>query len=236
MAKLAGKYLADHCKTKLGTPYVYGAKGSYGKLTQSHLNSLILSYPNIFTNIYITKARRLLGKVCTDCSGLIGWYTGKNLGSYQLYKTAAIKESISTVGQAPIGAILWRSGHVGVKVDVAYCIEAKGIDYGTVKSKIASTKFTHWLLFDYIDYDDIPISSSKPHNPYKEPTETVYKGMEGEFVKWVQWELNDAGIKVELDGEFGTITDKSIRTFQQSCKIAVDGKVGAVTRKAFKAD
>ena len=235
MAKLTGKGLANHCKAKLGTPYVYGAKGSYGKLTQSHLNSLILAYPDIFTNIYITKARRLVSKVCTDCSGLIGWYTGKNLGSYQLYKTAAIKEPITTVEQAPIGAILWRSGHVGVKVDNTYCIEAKGIDYGTVKTKIASTKFTHWLLFEYIDYD-MPITSSKLQNPYKEPTEIIYKGMEGEFVKWVQWELNDAGIKVELDGELGAITDKAIRKFQQSCKIAVDGKVGAVTRKAFKAD
>ncbi len=235
MSKLTGKGLADFCKTKLGTPYVYGAKGSYGKLTQSHLNSLILAYTDMFTNIYITKAKRFVGKVCTDCSGLPGWYTGKNLGSYQLYKTAVKKEPISTVGQAPVGAVLWHSGHVGVYIGNGYCIEAKGIDYGTVKSKVSNTKFTHWLLFDYIDYD-MPVSSKKPHNPYKEPSETICKGMKGEFVKWVQWELNDAGIKVEIDGEFATITEKAIRTFQQSCKITVDGKVGANTMKAFKAD
>ncbi len=235
MAKLTGKGLADHCRYKLGTPYVYGAKGNYGKLTQSHLNSLILAYPGTFTNIYITKARKLIGQVCTDCSGLISWYTGKIIGSYQMYATAARKEPISTVGQAPIGAVLWRSGHIGVKVDSTYCIEAKGIDYGTVMTKIKDTKFTHWLLFDYIDYG-MPVVSQKAKNPYKEPTNTIYKGMSGESVKWVQWELVDAGFDLIIDGSCGPITDKAVRAYQQSCKLVVDGRVGPATKAAFKTD
>lgn len=235
MSKLIGVELAEHCKSKLGTPYVYGAKGSYGKLTQSHLNSLILSYPDIFTNMYVTKARRLVGQVCTDCSGLISWYTKKIVGSYQMYKTAATKENITTVDKAPIGAVLWRAGHVGVKIDDDYCIEAKGIDYGTIQTKISSTKFTHWLLFEYISYD-MPINTAKSQNPYKEPTDTITKGSLGEGVKWVQWELNDAGIKIEIDGDCGPITYQAIKMYQQSCKIVVDGKVGPTTRKEFKCD
>jgi cell wall-associated NlpC family hydrolase len=235
MAKLTGKGLADHCKAKLGTPYVYGAKGSYGPLSQAHLNSLILAYPDVFTNMYVTKARRLVGKVCTDCSGLISWYTKRVLGSYQMYKTASVREPISTVDKAPIGAVLWRSGHVGVKVDNNYCIEAKGIDYGTVQTKITNAKFTHWLLFDNIEYN-MPVSSGKPQNPYAEPTETITKGSSGEGVKWVQWELNDAGVEVKIDGDCGPITYQAIKTFQQSCKLVVDGKVGLVTRAAFKVD
>ncbi len=235
MSKLTGVELAEHCKSKLGTPYVYGAKGSYGKLTQPHLNSLILAYPDIFTNMYVTKARRLVGQVCTDCSGLISWYTKKIIGSYQMYKTAATKELITTVDKAPIGAVLWRTGHVGVKIDNDYCIEAKGIDYGTVQTKISSTKFTHWLLFENINYD-MPISISKPLNPYKEPTETITKGSLGEGVKWVQWELRDAGIDVKIDGDCGPITYQAIKEFQQSCKLVVDGKVGTNTKKAFNCD
>ncbi len=235
MAELTGKDLAEFVRSKLGTPYVYGAKGSYGKLTQSHLNSLILGCQSIFTNIYVTKARRLVGQICTDCSGLISWYTGKNIGSYQMYKTASKRYPISTVGQAPVGAVLWKSGHVGVKIDDTYFIEAKGIDYGTVITRIKDTRFTHWLLFDYIDYD-MPIASRRTQNPYKEPAETIYRGCKGEGVKWVQWELNDAGIDLKIDGDFGPITDKAVRTYQQSCKITVDGKVGPQTRKAFNAD
>jgi hypothetical protein len=234
MAKLTGKGLADHCKSKLGVPYVYGAKGANGPLKQTQLNSLILAYPDIFSNMYVTKARKLVGRVCTDCSGLISWYTKRVLGSYQMYKTATTKEPISTVSQAPVGAVLWRSGHVGVKIDANYCIEAKGIDYGTVQTKISSAKFTHWLLFDYIDYD-MPVSSVKPQNPYTEPTETITKGSFGDGVKWVQWELNDAGIELEIDGDCGPITYQAIKTYQQSCKLVVDGKVGTNTRKAFKA-
>ncbi|MFT4146701.1 MAG: peptidoglycan-binding domain-containing protein [Mobilitalea sp.] len=235
MTKLTGVELAEHCKSKLGTPYVYGAKGSYGKLTQPYLNSLILAYSNIFTNMYVTKARRLVGQVCTDCSGLISWYTKKTIGSYQMYKTAVTKELITTVDKAPIGAVLWRIGHVGVKIDDDYCIEAKGIDYGTVQTKISSTKFTHWLLFEYMNYE-IPLNTSKTKNPYKEPTEIITKGSISEGVKWVQWELNDAGIKVEIDGDCGPITYQAIKSYQQSCKIVVDGKVGPTTRKAFKCD
>ncbi len=235
MSKLTGKGLAKFVKSKLGIPYVYGAKGSYGKLTQAHLNSLILAYPNVFTNIYITKARKLVGKVCTDCSGLPAWYTGKNIGSYQLYKSASERHPISTIEQAPVGAILWKSGHVGVYIGGGYCIEAKGIDFGTVKSEVAKTKFTHWLLFDYIDYD-MPVAAQKAQNPYREPTTTICQGMTGEGVKWVQWELHEASFDMDIDGVCGAITDKAIKSFQQSCKIAVDGKVGVSTRKAFMAD
>ena len=234
MGKLTGKELAKFAKSKLGTPYVYGAKGCYGKLTQAHLNSLILAYPNVFTNIYITKARKLVDKICTDCSGLPAWYTGKNIGSYQLYKSASERHPISTIAQAPVGAILWKSGHVGIYIGDGYCIEAKGIDYGTVESKVAKTKFTHWLLFDYIDYD-MPVASQKDQNPYKKPTMTICLGMTGEGVKWVQWELREAGFDNDVDGICGTATVTDIKAFQQSSKITVDGKAGAVTRSALEA-
>ncbi len=116
-----------------------------------------------------------------------------------------------------------------------YCIEAKGIDCGTVKTKISATKFTHWLLFDYIDYD-MPVTSQKNQNPYKEPTETIYKGCSGDGVKWVQWELREAGFNIEIDGKCGPVTDKSIREYQQSCKLKVDGRIGPATRAAFKTE
>ena len=80
MAKLTGAGLAQFAKSKIGTPYVYGAKGAEGALTASRLNTLAKSYPSMFTTSYITKARKFIGKVCTDCSGLQSWYTGKLLG------------------------------------------------------------------------------------------------------------------------------------------------------------
>ena len=87
MANLTGAGLAAFAKGKKGTPYVYGAKGAEGVLTQSKVNFLSNNYKNIFTATYLNKikTRGLVGKVCTDCSGLISWYIGKVLGSSQMY-------------------------------------------------------------------------------------------------------------------------------------------------------
>jgi peptidoglycan hydrolase-like protein with peptidoglycan-binding domain len=250
MNKLTGVGLVKFVSTKLNTPYVYGAKGLYGAFSQGQLDSLIKSYPSMYTNSYITKAKKFVGKVCTDCSGLISWYTGKNIGTAQMYSTASKRGLIKDVSRAPIGAVLWKSGHVGVKIDDTYCIEAKGINYGTIKSKISDTKWTHWLLFeDLMSYDAVNShinTTSKPKNPYKEPLVSVRKGMSGESVKWLQWELIEAGytkVKVGLttktltiDGEFGDITDTAFRLFQHSSKIIVDGICGKNSINALKVD
>lgn len=233
---ITGKGMAQFVQTKIGTPYVYGAKGSDGILTQSRLNQLAKSYPDIFTPSYISKANKLVGKVCTDCSGLEGWYTGNEIGSYQLYATATRRGLIKDIDNAPIGAVLWKPGHVGTYIGNGYCVEAKGIDYGTVRSKVSDTHFTHWLLFEgYMAYDTIihVTTTKKGVNPFPMPTTDVVFGDTGVSVKWVQWELNEAGIKTKIDGNYGSITDKNVKTYQRSCKIKVDGAVGKITRKYF---
>jgi hypothetical protein len=238
--ELTGSGLAEFITSKIGTPYVYGAKGANGPFTNEKLNALIHSYPDMFTNIYITKAKRLVGKVCCDCSGLISWYTGRPLGSYQLYSKATKRGLIADINKAPTGAVLWKAGHVGGVVDKkGYCVEAKGIDYGTVESEIAKTHFTHWLLFEdwmtYDDYPDVP-TTKKGHNPYATPTTTVEFGDLGTSVRWVQWELREAGFNIKIDGDFGSKTLKAVKDFQQSCKIKVTGKVDTVTRTCFIED
>jgi Putative peptidoglycan-binding domain-containing protein len=235
MSNLTGKGLDQFAHTKLGTPYVYGAKGADGVFTQTKLNALAKSYPSMFDAAYIAKAKKFVGKVCCDCSGLISWYTGKVLGSAQLYSAASKRGLIKDIASAPIGAVLWKSGHVGVYIGNGYCIEEKGIDYGCVKSQISNTKFTHWLIFDWMDYDAVAVSTTKKSNPYAEPTGIVKKGDKGTGVKWVQWELIEAGYNdVTIDGDFGSVTDSTVRKYQQSCKIVADGEVGKTTINCFK--
>lgn len=249
MSKLTGKGLVEHCKTKLGTPYVYGAKGSYGKFTSSQLNALINGYPSVFTNSYIVKARKFIGKICTDCSGLISWYTGKLIGSYQMYSTAYTRIPIANYKDFADGVVLWRSGHVGVlcwRNGKPYVLEAKGINHGTVLSEFKQSQWTYGLTFKDIAYDyKVSLSDKatwKTKNPYKEPTRTIYYDKanktvvcRGDDVKWVQWELVEAGFTLDIDGICGPGTEKAIREFQQSCKIVIDGKCGPATRKALLA-
>jgi hypothetical protein len=239
MNKLTGKGLAEFALSKLKTPYVYAAKGADGVLTRTRLNQFAKAYPSMFTAVYMAKATRLVGKVCCDCSGLISWYTHKLLGSAQLYSTASKRGSISDIKHAPIGAVLWHTGHVGVYIGNGCCVEEKGIDFGCVKSKITNTHFTHWLTFDYMEYEwgkESVKTSRKQTNPYAKPATNVKYKMKGDSVRWVQFELNEAGYKVTIDGDLGDKTLKAIKEFQRSCKLVADGIVGKKTIAAFVAD
>lgn len=241
MSNLNGKDLVKFAESKIGTPYVYGAKGADGKFTQEKLNWLAKNYPSIFTTSYIYKAKKFVGQVCCDCSGLISWYTGKVYGSSQLYSKANKRGTIATVDKAPIGAVLWKNGHVGVYIGNGECIEEKGIAYGCVKSKISNTAFTHWLTFDFMDYSEVVEVEvevdEKKTNPYKEPKIEIKRGFKGNDVKWLQFELQEAGFKtVSIDGSFGPKTEKGLKSFQKSSKITVDGVCGPQTRKALIAD
>jgi peptidoglycan hydrolase-like protein with peptidoglycan-binding domain len=136
---------------------------------------------------------------------------------------------------------MWKQGHVGVYLGDGLVAEAKGIDYGTIISKVQDTKWQYGLTFSWMEYDikekvDSKDITSKGQNPYTEPTKNLKKGDSGEGVKWLQWELNQSGYKLDIDGIFGSFTDQAVRKFQKSCKITIDGICGKVTRKNLKND
>ena len=148
MSKTANE-LVNFAKSKLGTNYVYGMKGAV--LTDSKLRSLANSYPKYLT---YNKEKGKIGTVCTDCSGLISWCTGKVRGSSQYKETATRIEHISNISGAVAGCALWQQGHIGIYIGNGECIEARGSAYGTVKTKVANRKFTHILWLCDIDYDN----------------------------------------------------------------------------------
>lgn len=247
MAKVTAKELVDFAHSKLGTPYVYGSKG--GVLTNDQINCWAKMYPGIFTTRYINLSKKYIGKRCTDCSGLISWCTGVLLGSGGLYADAKERHPISTIDKAPIGAILWRKGHVAVYIGKGECIEAKGIEWGTIKSKVSSCGFTHWLLMDYIDYS-VKDTNSKPEKP------TIPSKLKSEKVKELQAEFNRIALKdvnlIKEDGIPGPKTLGAAPTIKDGDKGAVvkllqeilsergfhkfkpSGKYGAGTRAAIK--
>ena len=238
MANLTGKGLAEFAISKKGTPYFYGAKFQDGPLTNAKMKQMHKLYPNIVTNSYINTAIKQgqVGKINADCSSLISGYTNKTYKAN--YKNFAI------------GTVLWRNGHVGVFCGKDsngnyYCMEAKGIKYGCVKSILTnSSNWSYGLTFDFISYDyTVKVSgTSKTKNPYKVPTVVLKVNSSGESVKWLQFELREAGYDksftyngkkysaVVIDGKFGSTTKAAVMAFQQSSKIQVDGVVGKDTR------
>lgn len=241
MSKLTGKGLVKFAKSKLGTPYVYGAKGEDGKLTLSKLNWLRRNYPGIVTSSYYNKAKKYVGKVCCDCSSLANsWYCGVKYqyGSAQLYQKAKKRMPIKNWKKFPIGTILYKEGHVGVYIGDGKVIEAKGINFGVVKTNISSTKWKYGLLMPWIDYSTGAkrITKAKKKNPYNKPSKTLKRGSKGEGVKWVQFELNEAGYtKLVIDGKYGISTENTVKKFQRSCKFKkITGEVGPKTRKKLE--
>lgn len=241
---LTGQGLVDFCKSKVGTPYFYGSKMEI--LTKDFMNLMHRMYPSTVTESYMQKAMQkgMIGRVCVDCSGLIGAYRHKQIGTSQMFQDAFIKAPISDWQNFVNGAVLYREGHVGVlsiEDGKRYVYESKGIDYGVVKSDFNPSKWTHGLCFADIDYfgQEQVIAPQQPvctGNPFPEPERLIQKGCKGEDVKWVQYELNECGAGLVIDGDCGEKTDAAIRFFQASCKIVVDGIVGNTTKGYLKGE
>ena len=116
------KELVAFVKSKVGTPYVFGAKGEV--MTEERIQQLAAENPSTFTKSYITKARKFIGKHCTDCSGLISWTTGIIRGSWN-----------------------FRGG--------GQVVEAKGINYGTIISRVGDTAWQEVLKLKDIEYEAV---------------------------------------------------------------------------------
>lgn len=147
---MTNKELVEFVKSKLGTPYVYGMKGAV--MTLVKYNQLKTAYGDYVWNSDVNK----VGKVCCDCSGLISWATGVMRGSSQYKNLAQNVYAIGTIAGAPIGALVWQSGHIGIYIGmengVPYYIAEDGSAYGCRKNKLSNAKFTHWFLCTDITY------------------------------------------------------------------------------------
>lgn len=158
---MAKKYkateLVEFCRSKIGTAYVYGMKGEV--MTQANFNYLHKMYGDKY--VPYTDIKKV-GKVCVDCSGLISWACGIPMNSAGWENRATVKKPINTISSAPVGALLWMPGHIGVYLGkvkgVHSYIAADGSKHGVRIAPISANRFTHWLLvedvFSYEMEDD----------------------------------------------------------------------------------
>ena len=149
---MTGRELLAFARSKMGTAYVYGMKGT--RMSESDYTHL----KNRYGSVVWESDKNKIGQICVDCSGLISWATGVVLGSAQLYERAGRREHISTIKTAPIGALVWRRGHVGIyaglKNNEPYYIAADGSQYGVREVPLSRNSFTHWMLMDNMDYQE----------------------------------------------------------------------------------
>lgn len=145
---MTGQELVAFAKSKLGVPYVYGMKGKI--MTEAIYNQLKRTYGDLIWD----SDRQKIGKVCCDCSGLISWATGIARNSQNYHDTALKVEPITTIANAPIGAAVWRKGHIGIYIGNGEYIAEDGSAYGCRINKLSKADFTHWLKLKDIDYTE----------------------------------------------------------------------------------
>ncbi|MCL2718092.1 MAG: peptidoglycan-binding protein [Lachnospiraceae bacterium] len=68
------------------------------------------------------------------------------------------------------------------------------------------------------------------NNPFPTPAPTIRQGSPKVHVQWLQWQLNDLGYPLVVDGIWGPRTQDAVLTFQRNHRLAVDGLVGPATK------
>ena len=75
----------------------------------------------------------------------------------------------------------------------------------------------------------------KSSNPYPVPYITLVKGSKGDYVRWLQYELNNLGYNTGgIDGDYGSKTYNSVKSYQRAKGLVADGIAGPKTIKALK--
>lgn len=129
-----------------------------------------------------------------------------------------------------------------------YLIEARGVLYGVVKTKLSSRKPTFWgHMTKYFDYGSEAEAAPKPEAKPEVEAEKKYvlgdrllkntaPDTKGDDVRELQTRLNALGYSCgTVDGLFGSNTEKGVRAFQKAAGIEVDGEFGPESLKALKA-
>ena len=156
--------LVEYAKAQLGRPYWYGTCGDIAsvKLWEGRAKA----YPRYYSKARFDKMKERgdIGKKVHDCSGLIKGYLMSNSPdmaatykkSYDLSANGFLKNAvesgpISSIPEIP-GLAVWRNNHIGIYVGGGEVIEAKGFDYGVVKSALKGSTFAKWIKLPFITY------------------------------------------------------------------------------------
>ena len=78
------------------------------------------------------------------------------------------------------------------------------------------------------------VAASTDPADYSVPERDLYKGTNGEDVKWLQAALIKLGYSVKVDGDFGNETENAVKQFQTDQGLGADGSVGPITLARLK--
>jgi hypothetical protein len=167
MAQLLDRQLfLQRIKSRVGQGYIYGAY--FDRLiTEAYIQAKAKQFPGQYSANYIQRSRKWIGKYAGDCIGLIkgaywtddsGKITYKYLGRADksangTLALATVKGNIATMPDIP-GLFVHFNGHIGVYIGGGEVIEARGVDYGVVVTRLKDRPWTSWGQVPYVDYSE----------------------------------------------------------------------------------
>lgn len=255
----------DWCLQRVGSPYVFGATGKM--CTPAYRQARANQYPEYAEKIKKNCPRMSgkateckgcrwcdpetgKGKNAYDCAQLTRWCMnaiGVSLvsGANSQWKQTNWEEkgSIDSLPRDKL-CLLYREDadgkkhHTGVYLGDGWIVHAKGHDYGVVKEKLGSPRFTHWGIPEGL-YSEIKHTNGGTQMS-NQPV--LRRGSSGDAVKDLQARLLALGADLGafgekgdgIDGKFGAATERAVRAFQAAHGLAVDGVVGPKTWAALE--
>lgn len=243
--------------------YLYGGKDQ--PYTSTLVSQLASRYPSVFKTSIKTAAYADADKgyIAIDCSGFVCKVLSIGvscMGSSQLRQTAVKRLKVLKSNAKP-GMVLWRNGHVayvGKDLNIYEAQSTKNDMKVSTWEKRASS-FKELLIVKGSALANENINSIIDNkNPYTKPVVYVCSKSIAQkkklknylckdtsatsSVKWVQYELREAGCKgkngkdLTIDGDFGTNSDYALVQFQLSSKLSADHICGTNTIKALERD
>lgn len=219
------KALVTYAKAQLGKPYWYGTFGQ--SASRELYEQKKRQYPKYYTWEYTGQTEKV-----HDCAGLIKGYLwsdgsgepvynpAQDISANSMYAACKTKGEIATLPEK-VGVLVFYPGHVGVYIGDGEVIEARGRRYGVCKTKLADRPWKTWGYCPYVTYEtgktvalEIPV---------------LKKGAKGETVRSLQRLLNSYGAGLELDGSFGSATQRALMAWQADHDLVPDGSCGRRT-------
>lgn len=128
--------------------------------------------------------------------------------------------------------------HVGIVEytdgDTVHTIEGNTGAEAVVLRTIAAGNYCI-LGYGVPNYQNSPVQPVDPYDPasYPVPTRDLQLGCTGNDVRWLQASLNLLGYPLDIDGDFGSLTQSAVINFQTDHSLDPDGVCGSLTRTAI---
>lgn len=207
--------------------YVYGAKGEV--VTEGLIQRLAKENPSTYTQSYIDKCRKKIGKKGIDCSGLVCRAAGiSSVGSYYM------KDKWKSKSKPECGLVAWKPGHVAVVYSVLESgskigvVEAKGVDHDVEYNIYRVDSFKCFLVVPSVEYD-VQEKETTAKEGWEQDNEGrwKYKDKQGYYYKdrivRIKWDKGKRQDYFSFDKEGYLLTSTIIK-----CKVDANGCIVGV--------